>query len=264
MVERASPLLKFMPGETGSLLKLKKAKPPALEVTLPAACDKAMQRDGVVAKPARGIGEKAWWLRQLVSAIPVAHWETQWQASAADIVQAAAATEFSEALLDGLILAAVDHHAANWAGALLRWQIANGKLHKDASTLLLGVLPYVDQAALLTELLADAKLDARIAFDLFDTGTGFDHGWDADLSRTILCWLRSLVARPSADWQMRTELAALPLKMAPEVLPEAATGWPTEGAAWEFWSKGVDELIAVAQFRAQLHEAFSTQTKTRT
>jgi hypothetical protein len=259
MVERANLLLKFTPGEAGSLLKLKKAKPPALEVTLPTACDKAMQRDGVVAKPARGMGEKAWWLRQLVAAIPVAHWETQWQASAADIVQAAAATEFSEALLDGFMLAAVDHHAASWAGALLRWQLANAKLHKDTSTLLLGVLPYAEQAALLTEVLADPKLDARVAFDLFDAGTSCERGWDAALSRTILRWLRALVAQPSTDWQMRMELAALPLMMAPEVLPEAATGWPTDGAAWEFWSKGVDELIATAQFRTQLHEAFSTQ-----
>lgn len=264
MLERASPLLKFTPGEAGSLLKLKKAKPPVLEVTLPTACDKAMQRDGIVAKPPRGMGEKAWWLRQLVAAIPTAHWEAQWQASAADIVQAAAATEFSEALLDGFILAAVDHRAANWAAALLRWQIANEKLHKDSSTLLLGALPYAEQAALLTEILADPKLDARTGFDLFDAGTDWERGWDAALSRTILRWLRALVAQPSTDWQLRTELAALPLQMAPEVLPEAVTGWRTEGVAWEFWSKGVDELIAVAQFRAQLHEAFSTNPQTPT
>lgn len=259
MVERAGPLLKFTPGEAGNLLKLKKSKPPVLEVTLPAACDKAMQRDGIVAKPPRGMGEKAWWLRQFVAAIPVAHWEAQWQASAAEIVQAAAATEFSEALLDGFILSAVDHRAANWAAVLLHWQLANGKLHKDTSTLLLGVLPYAGQAAVIQQVLADTKLDARITFDLFDTGTDCKRGWDPVLSRTILRWLRALVAQPSTDWQMRTELAALPMKMAPEVLPEAVTGWPTEGTAWDFWSKGVDELIAVAQFRAQLHEAFSTQ-----
>ena len=63
---------------------------------------------------------------------------------------------------------------------------------------------------------------------------------------------------------MRTELAALSLKLAPDVLSEAAAGWPTDGAAWEFWSKGIDELTAVAQFRAQLHEAFSINPQSPT
>ena len=57
-LERALPLLKF---------KSNKLRRKTIEVTLPEACDKAMQRDGVEPKPGfRGVGEKAWWLQQML------------------------------------------------------------------------------------------------------------------------------------------------------------------------------------------------------
>ena len=54
MTERTLPLLRFTSPESGGVMKLKKSKPAALEVTLPAECDKAMQRDG------GDDGESAW------------------------------------------------------------------------------------------------------------------------------------------------------------------------------------------------------------
>jgi hypothetical protein len=31
-------------------------------------------------------------------------------------------------------------------------------------------------------------------------------------------------------------------------LTAATQGWPTTTSAWDFWSKGVDEFLAVVQF----------------
>lgn len=47
---------------------------PAIAVEAPHECDAGMERDGVVAKPPGGRGERSWWLGQLVEAAPLATW----------------------------------------------------------------------------------------------------------------------------------------------------------------------------------------------
>ena len=49
--------------------------PAAIAVEAPSACDRAMERDGVRPKPPRGIGERAWWLQQVVARAPLGMWE---------------------------------------------------------------------------------------------------------------------------------------------------------------------------------------------
>ena len=63
MVERARPLLTWAGAK--------------VSVKLPSACDKAMIRDGVDPKPPSDLklGERAWWLRQVVAAVPPGTWE---------------------------------------------------------------------------------------------------------------------------------------------------------------------------------------------
>ncbi|MEU4142151.1 DUF5691 domain-containing protein [Streptomyces parvulus] len=47
---------------------------PAIAVEAPHECDTGMERDGVVANPPGGRGERSWWLGQLVEAAPLATW----------------------------------------------------------------------------------------------------------------------------------------------------------------------------------------------
>jgi hypothetical protein len=89
MIERVTPLLTYAPGAAGKLLKLKRPTKPSLEVTLPAEFDKAWQRDGVSEKPTAKIGQKQWWLQQLLGCVPLEHWTRAFGAPAVDIVQAA-------------------------------------------------------------------------------------------------------------------------------------------------------------------------------
>ncbi|MFB6549244.1 DUF5691 domain-containing protein [Streptomyces sp. NPDC056405] len=48
--------------------------PPAIAVEAPHECDAGMERDGVVAKPPAGRGERSWWFGQLVEAAPLGTW----------------------------------------------------------------------------------------------------------------------------------------------------------------------------------------------
>jgi hypothetical protein len=73
----------------------------------------------------------------------------------------------------------------------------------------------------------------------------------------VLAWLRKLICRQPADWQLRSQLGNFASRMAPETLLETAGGWPTDSPAWDSWSKGIEDFIATAQFRADLRAAFS-------
>src|SRR5262249_16912295 len=74
MGQRVGPRVRV---EKTSGLKFKKLLGKrSLEIDLPDACDDAMQRDGIEAKPPQGVGEKSWWLQQMAGAVPPARWET--------------------------------------------------------------------------------------------------------------------------------------------------------------------------------------------
>jgi hypothetical protein len=83
----------------------------------------------------------------------------------------------------------------------------------------------------------------------------FRHNWSPAFSRTVLAWLRRVTSEQSMDWQLRNQLQSLAHRLAPEILTEAATNWPAGSPGWEFWSKGVEELISAAQFRHEMREA---------
>ena len=88
MMARARPLLTYE-ASTG------------LQVALPTVCDKAMQRDGIAPKPLSlaNRGERAWWLQQIVSAVPLAWWERWLDLTPAKIVQCNVVDGWQEVLL---------------------------------------------------------------------------------------------------------------------------------------------------------------------
>jgi hypothetical protein len=69
MIKRAQPFLTYTPA---TMLGLKKA---SLEVRLPESFDKDWSRDGIEQKNVPyGMGEKAWWLKQLLERVPPSIW----------------------------------------------------------------------------------------------------------------------------------------------------------------------------------------------
>src|SRR5205807_2328349 len=40
----------------------------------PATCDRSMRRDGIVARPPAGTGERAWWLEEILAHTPLSVW----------------------------------------------------------------------------------------------------------------------------------------------------------------------------------------------
>jgi hypothetical protein len=112
MVERVRPLVEF---------KSKRLGKDKVEILLPEACDKATQRDGVEPKPPpyTGIGEKAWWVQQMLGTTPPQVWELAFGKTPRELVEAAGNGNWRSVLIEGWATSARRHRNAEWAEALL-------------------------------------------------------------------------------------------------------------------------------------------------
>ncbi len=116
-----SALAARMAARAGTCVSVDRTRPePTIVVEAPHECDAAMERDGVVAKPPAGRGERSWWLGQLVEAAPLATWPARLGGrSPEDIVALPVADDWQGELHAAWCRAAVRQRDAAWARALL-------------------------------------------------------------------------------------------------------------------------------------------------
>ena len=119
-----------------------------ITVTPPAAYDPAWGVDGIKEKPLQGIGEKAWWLRQITALVPLDDWPNLLVVAREDLFSISREKDWEEALLAGWIesarrfpnLAISEHFipfiakTEPWPqGAHLRPQLLQGTLSPNIS-----------------------------------------------------------------------------------------------------------------------------------
>ncbi len=269
MAARTRPLLAFIPGETATLRNLGRGKPARLEVTLPEACDKAMQRDGVEQKlpPRPQIGERAWWLLQMLAAVPLSTWTEAWHVTPAELVGAAegewrvplwtgwasaAANQSDAAWADALVTAALNLHA-QWRNMNTNDAQAHKMLARDVVNLAWPALTAARKEALIGHAFRGEPQPLHdghfAAFLLNQTAPT----WSEALGRLVL---DSLVERTMgtethtySDWQLRGWLKAYARALPPSLAAEASTMWDRAALAGNPWSSALDEFLTVLQFR---------------
>ncbi|WP_030209192.1 DUF5691 domain-containing protein [Streptomyces bikiniensis] len=93
---------------------------PTIGVEAPHECDAAMQRDGVVAVPPAGRGERSWWLGRIVESAPLSCWPARFGGrSPEEIVALPVADGWRDELHAAWCRAAVRQRDADWSRALL-------------------------------------------------------------------------------------------------------------------------------------------------
>jgi hypothetical protein len=106
MLARALPLLAWIPAEKPRMLGLRQGQPARLEIALPDACDQPMIRDGIEPKPPadrQDLGQKAWWLFQILRTVPPAIWSRRFNIAPAELIEAAARGEWHALLHEASI-----------------------------------------------------------------------------------------------------------------------------------------------------------------
>jgi len=252
MLARALPLLAWIPAEKSRMLGLRPGQPARLEIALPDACDQPMLRDGIEPKPPadrQDLGAKAWWLFQILRAIPPAIWSQRVNIAPAELIEAAARGEWHALLHEAWGAAAITFHDTAWAEQLLRFDPRQPEL-------LAALAPARQEALLLTLLRGDVTpLHKHPVLGLLRRTR---HRWSAELTRAVLGAVRRHMRALNAgnDHQLRSAISEdFALRMPPAMLDEIADGWPADESARERWQGVIDRLLITLQFRRDMLNA---------
>lgn len=252
MSERLEPLLAFKKGLLGG---------GSLAVRLPEAYDSGLGRDGVEEKTnSTEFGPRAWWLCQMLAAVPPGFWSRRWQQSPRNLIAAARKSEEAAALLLGWAIATRRHQAFDWLEALVIYSLEQNnhlKLLNEAS--LFTIFPSLPPERLEALLLESFKFETRALYDqhpLFLLLHMATHSWSANTARAVVGSLQERIESGSSprepDWQLRASLKEFACHVPANLYPELAQDWPQHAPSWERWADEVDEFLSVLQFRYEM------------
>jgi Family of unknown function (DUF5691)/SWIM zinc finger len=190
MIERARAALQW---ENGTLV-----------VTPPTACDKAMIRDGVDPKPPpyMQLGERAWWLRELMSAVPTRSLAVLLGATPEALVAASRAGDWESSLTPSWTVSALRHRDVTWAEPLL--EAVLGKEHPlwnpgHVFRLLALFAPDQREAFLLQRLCADDG-PLKTGHPAFGFVQSLKQTVSATVAREILQRVRPIIEEERAEF----------------------------------------------------------------
>jgi uncharacterized protein DUF5691 len=209
---------------------------------LPTECDETMRRDGIVATPPKGTGQRAWWLRQLLAATPLSFWD-QFADNPADLLRmpftGADGDTDDVVVLAGLAGAAARQHDPAWARALLAADPAGPHVAD-----LVAVLPKEEWTAVV------AGIANRITAAQFaELVVALPRPWPAPLGKVVLDWLDGRPNERAVAWAAGVAARAVPKECLdhPMITRE---GRPA-AAPWRV------QLVQTLLFRRRLHEELS-------
>lgn len=240
MLERARPLLTF---------KLNRLKRRTIEITLPEACDKAMQRDGVEPKPSyQGIGEKAWWLQQMLGLIPPKVWSQESGWSISELIAVAKRGEWKNVLIDGWSQASQLCRDVEWADALLA-----ETFERAEAPSLFQVLPQTRQEDFIIELLRKSP-SLRTDKPAGNYVAACLRPWGMKLSRAVIDSLLHHAAtdRFKEGWMWVGILNAIACRIGPALIPEAVTQLTEAANPWSERPPALESFLDFIQFRHEM------------
>jgi hypothetical protein len=187
MIDRTRSLV-VASSASGSKLIRALTRQSKIQVTLPEACDESMRRDGVEPTPPQGMGEKAWWLDQMVASVPVTFWNDHLGLPPAQCVQDAEKTDCADVLLPAWATATKRGRHLEWAHAILEYALGAKRNFQLLSVV--EVLPPAHRDSVVIKLLSsDRNLIgyAQPGFNLLQCCPG---PWTERLGRALLEFLQ--------------------------------------------------------------------------
>lgn len=228
----------FLHWNSGRLLR--KAQ---IEVTLPENCDKEMQRDGAEPKPPRGqqTGEKAWWLEQILGAVPPATWSQAWDKSPTEILDAATRGDWQDMLYKSWVMATVRFRDAAWAEAFIQRSVAR--------PLLLEILPALNREALLLTHLQNNPQEGMLML------LAYVHPWSEKLSRLALQQMQNhFLQGDKTRPELQLSIQKIGRCLEPSLSAEAVRMLPVESGTTPAWERAVQTLLQTLEFRRAMRE----------
>ena len=260
MIERAKPLLVLVSAETKSKIpffpKFGAKTTEVLEVNLPTACDKAMLRDGVIAKPPdTTIGERAWWLQQILSRTPLQHWETSWSKTPAEILGIALPEEWSLIVLHGWTSSLNESKRENWAAPLFEKWIDDSSLHIPMNLSWVGLLDrsLLERGVLkLLESVTQTKATANYSIYNSPGSTllRLDKSiWSVEFTRAVWSVFRNMKGdKSSLGWMMSETSGSVPESLQGEFV----SLWREFSKQHAYFETQIERYVELNQFRKEM------------
>ncbi|MEV4460747.1 DUF5691 domain-containing protein [Microbispora sp. NPDC049633] len=143
-----------------------------LRAEAPAACDAAMERDGVRVRPPAGMETRGWWLQQVVAHTPLSFWPVH-LGMPPDEIAGARIGEWEREVRMGWTRAAILQRDTTWARALFE---------AEPLTDLLAVLPPEERSQRAADLVAGHPVDGQMVMML----GGVPRPWGPRLAMAVL------------------------------------------------------------------------------
>ncbi len=254
MVSRADAILT----NDGSNLKLK----------LPAAFDKMWLRDGIDEKPQTGVGERSWWMVQIIGSVPPSHWEEQFGLAPVALVAMAEADTSGVSLIEAWSRAAHLFAAQSWIEPLWDWwqKLPRKKYAPLVARMRDELLQHVPAALLESKVLPMMLNHTLSEFeDWKDLLNLLPTPWSREFGDAYLQAIRSHVATlkldkknyyPYMDWwfgSLEATATGLPFSC----FSLALEAWPLpEESCWQYdqWRDQLQEFTRTLRIRQQLKE----------
>ncbi|WP_261993108.1 DUF5691 domain-containing protein [Streptomyces sp. adm13(2018)] len=243
------------------------AESPTIAVEAPHECDPAMQRDGLVAVPPAGRGERSWWLGQLVEAAPLSCWPTRFGGRGpAEIVALPVGDDWQAELHAAWCRAAVRQRDAAWSRALLGSPATPPATGPGTSSLaeraqLLATLPTGERARWVASFIAAHGLSE--AFQLLGV---CEVPWAEPLGGAVIDALDIAREAGSYPWSFSGVMGLAERCLAPEAARqlESLTARPEEAddvspGAGGYWSEAFQRLVSTLRLREAMRAELTAE-----
>ncbi|MBL8876061.1 MAG: hypothetical protein JNM86_09735 [Phycisphaerae bacterium] len=192
MIARAREAVQFHESKKGILRK----KAVALAVALPKEWDASFERDALEQRPPSGVGEKAWWLQQIVARTPpLALFGT---ATPEAILEAIADSDYSETLPAAIREAAARFGSFEWSIAVARHELdAPRKGKADNMPTVPAGLSTQHAAAVILELIADKRFNLQLSWAY---AAGIPRPWPEPISQKVVQLLAAKKPTSLPQW----------------------------------------------------------------
>jgi hypothetical protein len=220
----------------------------SLTVTPPAECDKAMRRDGIAPKPPTGMGERAWWLEEVLANAPLWTWPSP---SPEELLGRSVDEDWAATVYRGLARAAATRRDPDWAAATLD-RLGDAPRDRELRAALYPVLAPAN--------LVDRATRALAGGAAAEWGLLLSHcptPWPPELARAVLSGVWTLAQQPKLSGELyhlcRLAALRLPVGTAGEAraLAERAAADPTARTT------ALESLADVLSLRLDLNREIS-------
>ena len=152
----------------------------------PESFDPSWERDGIEQQPPKGVGQRAWWLRQILAGADLAIWTDRTGLTPAAVLEALQADDFATDAVYALVAAARLARDPDWSAALARHLLRQSPVQIDAIGALLEPLTDADAERLALEI---AATDSLGTIERWVALAAINHPWSFVFSRDVMTML---------------------------------------------------------------------------